>query len=109
MGCNCKNNNNRQTKTIVINNETIIQPEPMTLESMIGDEQPPYTRAEVNRALDYLAGITNSYEEKIHLYEFHNKYHREQLKPSCSVCLPRIQDRINTMKKILDNYEQKNQ
>ncbi len=108
MGCNCKNNNRRQTKTIVINNEVIIQPEPMTLESMIGDEQPPYTRDQINRALDYLAGITNSYEEKIHLYEFHNKYHREQLKPSCAVCLPRIQSRINDMKKILDNYEQKN-
>lgn len=103
--CNCKNNNKRQTKTVVVNNETIIQSEPMTLESMIGDEQPPYTREELNRALDYLAGITNSYKEKIYLYEFHNKYHRETLQPSCSVCLPRITDRINQMRKILDNYD----
>ena len=77
----------------------------MTLQSMIGDEQPPYTRQELNRALDYLAGITNSYQEKIYLYEFHNKYHRETLQPSCSVCLPRITDRINQMRKILDNYD----
>ena len=104
MSCGCKNNK-RQTKTVVVNNETIIQPEPMTLESMIGDEQPPYTRQELNRALDYLNGLTNSYQEKIYLYEFHNKYHRETLQPSCSVCLPRIQDRINTMKNILDNYD----
>ena len=104
MSCGCKNNK-RQTKTVVVNNETIIQPEPMTLESMIGDEQPPYTREELNRALDYLAGLTNSYEEKAYLYEFHNKYHRETLQPSCAVCIPRIQDRINTMKNILDNYD----
>ena len=108
MSCGCKNNK-RQTKTVVVNNETIIQPEPMTLQSMIGDEQPPYTRQELNRALDYLAGITNSYEEKIYLYEFHNKYHREELKPSCAVCLPRIQSRINDMKTILDNYDKANQ
>lgn len=105
--CSCKNNN-RQTKTIVINNETIIQPDPLTLQSMIGNEQPPFTRQEVNRALDYLNGTTNSYEEKLYLYEFHNKYHREELKPSCSICLPRIQERINTMKTILDNYDKEN-
>lgn len=108
MGCNCKNNNKRQTKTVVVNNETIIETEPMTLESLIGDELPPFTRDEVNRALDYLAGITSSYEEKTYLYDFHNKYHREQLQPSCAVCLPRIQSRINDMKKILDTYDQKN-
>ena len=93
---------------MVVNNETIIEPEKMTLESLIGDEQPPYTRQELNRAIEYLNGITNSYEEKIYLYDFHNKYHREQLQPSCAICLPRIQSRINDMKKILDNYDQKN-
>jgi len=107
MGCNCRGNK-KQTKTIVVNNETIIIPETMTLESMIGDSEPPYTRQELNRALEYLAGITSSYEEKIYLYDFHNKYHREQLQPSCAICLPRIQSRINDMKKILDNYDQKN-
>lgn len=105
MSCGCKNNNKRQTKTVVVNNETIIEPEPMTLSSMIGDEKPPYTREELNRALDYLAGLTNSYEEKTYLYEFHNRYFREQLKPSCAVCIPRIQSRINDMKSILDNYD----
>jgi hypothetical protein len=107
MGCNCKNNNKRQTKTIVVNNETIIQEE-MTLETLIGDSQPPFTRQEVQRAQDYLNGITNSYQEKIYLYEFHNRFFREQLKPSCSVCLPRITDRINQMGKILDNYDKAN-
>jgi len=107
FGCNCKGNK-PTTKTKIVNNETIIQAEPMTLESMIGEEKPPFTRQEVNRALDYLAGLTNSHEEKIYLYEFHNKYHREELKPSCSVCLPRIQSRINDMKTILDNYDKAN-
>jgi len=106
MGCNCKQNR-PQTKTKVINNETIIEPEPMTLEALIGDSQPPFTRQEVQRAQDYLNGLTNSYEEKIYLYEFHNKYHRETLQPSCSVCLPRITDRINQMAKILDDYDKK--
>ena len=108
MSCGCKNNNKRQTKTVVVNNETIIQTEPMTLQTLIGDSTPPFTREELNRALDYLAGLTNSYDEKLYLYEFHNKYHREQLQPSCAVCLPRIQDRINTMKTILDNYDKAN-
>ena len=108
MGCNCKNNNKRQTKTIVVNNETIIVEEPMTLESLIGDGTPPFTRQEVQRAQDFLNGITSSYEEKAYVYEFHNKYHREQLQPSCAVCLPRIQTRINEMAKILDNYDKKN-
>jgi len=107
MGCNCKGNK-RQTKTTVVNNTTIIEPEPMTLESMIGDSEPPYTRQELNRAIEYLNGITNSYEEKIYLYDFHNKYHREQLQPSCAICLPRIQSRINDMKTILDNYDKAN-
>lgn len=107
FGCGCKQNK-RQTKMVVVNNENIIEPEIMTLESLIGDEQPPYTRQELNRAIEYLNGITNSYEEKIYLYDFHNKYHREQLQPSCAICLPRIQSRINDMKKILDNYDQKN-
>jgi hypothetical protein len=106
--CNCKNNNKRQTKTIVVNNETIITPEPMTLETLIGDSQPPFTRQEVQRAQDYLNGLTSSYQEKIYLYEFHNKYHRETLQPSCSVCLPRITDRINQMAKILNDYDTKN-
>jgi hypothetical protein len=106
MGCNCKGNK-RQTKTVVVNNEVHIQTEPMTLESLIGDQQPPFTRQEVQRALDYLAGITSSYDEKLYLYDFHNKYHREQLQPSCAVCLPRIQSRINDMKIILDNYDKK--
>jgi hypothetical protein len=107
MGCGCKQNT-RQTKTKVINNETIIEVEPMTLETLIGDDKPPFTRQEVQRAQDYLNGITNSYEEKLYLYEFHNKYHRETLQPSCSVCLPRITDRINQMGKILDNYDKAN-
>jgi hypothetical protein len=106
MGCGCKQNT-RQTKTKVINNETIIEPEPMTLETLIGDSQPPFTRQEVQRAQDFLNGITNSYQEKIYLYEFHNKYHRETLQPSCSVCLPRITDRINQMAKILNDYDKK--
>ena len=80
----------------------------MTLQSLIGDNKPPFTREEVNRAIEYLNGITNSFEEKIYLYDFHNKYHREQLQPSCAVCLPRIQSRINDMKSILDLYDQKN-
>ena len=103
--CNCKNNNKRQTKTIVVNNETIIQTEQMDLQTLIGEGLPPFTRAEVNRALDYLNGLTNSFEEKINLYEFHNRFFREQLKPSCSVCLPRIQSRINDMVKILNDYD----
>lgn len=106
--CNCKNNNKRQTKTMVVNNETIIEPEKMDLQTLIGDSTPPFTRAEVNRALDYLAGLTNSFEEKIYLYELHNRFFREQLLPSCAVCLPRIQSRINDMIKILDTYDQKN-
>jgi hypothetical protein len=105
LSCGCKQNK-RQTKTIVVNNETIIQEE-MTLEALIGDGVPPFTRQEVQRAQDFLNGITNSYQEKIYLYEFHNKYHRETLQPSCSVCLPRITDRINQMGKILDNYDKK--
>jgi hypothetical protein len=105
--CNCKKNN-RQTKTIVVNNETIIQEEKMDLQTLIGDDVIPFTRQEVQRAQDYLNGITNSYEEKIKLYEFHNRFFREQLKPSCSVCLPRITDRINQMGKILDNYDKAN-
>jgi hypothetical protein len=107
MSCGCKNNNKRQTKTVVVNNETIIQEE-MTLEALIGDSQPPFTRQEVQRAQDFLNGITNSYEEKIYLYEFHNRFHRETLQPSCAVCLPRIQSRINDMKIILDNYDKAN-
>jgi|SanBayMetagenome_1026888.scaffolds.fasta_scaffold37467_3 hypothetical protein len=106
MGCSCKQNR-PQTKTKVVNNETIIQEE-ITLETLIGDGVPPFTRQEVQRAQDYLNGITNSYEEKTYLYEFHNKYHRETLQPSCAVCLPRIQDRINQMGKILDNYDKAN-
>jgi ATP-dependent 26S proteasome regulatory subunit len=106
MGCNCKNK--RETiKTTVINNETIITPEKMTLETMIGDEKPPFTIQEVQRAIDYINGITTSYDEKLYVYEFHNKYHREQLKPSCSVCLPRIQSRMNDMLTILKKYEEK--
>ena len=105
--CNCKNNNRPQTKTKVVNNETIIQEE-ITLETLIGDGVPPFTRQEVQRAQDYINGITNSYEEKAYLYEFHNKYHRETLQPSCAVCIPRIQDRINQMGKILDNYDKAN-
>jgi hypothetical protein len=66
--CNCKKNN-RQTKTIVVNNETIIQEEKMDLQTLIGDDVIPFTRQEVQRAQDYLNGITNSYEEKIKLYE----------------------------------------
>ena len=106
MGCNCKGNRN-QTRTKLVENSTIIEPEKLTLETMIGDEKPPFTRQEVQRALDFLNGITSSYEEKLYLYEFHNKYHREELKPSCSVCLPRIQSRINDMVRILDGYETK--
>lgn len=104
--CSCKNNN-KQTKTKVENNTTIIESEPLTLQSMIGEDKPPFSRQEVERALNYLNGITNSYEDKIFLYEFHNTYHREQLQPSCAVCLPRIQARINDMKTILDNYDKK--
>jgi hypothetical protein len=107
MGCGCKQNT-RQTKTKVINNTTVIEPQEMTLEALIGDGVPPFTRQEVQRAQDFLNGITNSYQEKIYLYEFHNKYHRETLQPSCSVCLPRITDRINQMGKILDNYDKAN-
>lgn len=107
MGCNCKGNK-PQIKTKVVDNQNIIESEPMTLQSLIGDEKPPFTREEVNRAIEYLNGITNSFEEKIYLYDFHNKYHREQLQPSCAVCLPRIQSRINDMKSILDLYDQKN-
>jgi hypothetical protein len=106
MGCGCKQNT-RQTKTKVINNTTVIEPQEMTLEALIGDGVPPFTRQEVQRAQDFLNGITNSYQEKIYLYEFHNKYHRETLQPSCSVCLPRITDRINQMAKILDDYDKK--
>jgi ATP-dependent 26S proteasome regulatory subunit len=106
MGCNCKNKR-ENIKTTVINNETIITPEKMTLETMIGDEKPPFTRQEVQRAIDYINGITTSYNEKLYVYEFHNKYHREQLKPSCSVCLPRIQARMNDMMTILKKYEEK--
>jgi hypothetical protein len=106
MGCGCKQNT-RQTKTKVINNTTVIEPQEMTLEALIGDGVPPFTRQEVQRAQDFLNGITNSYQEKIYLYEFHNKYHRETLQPSCSVCLPRITDRINQMAKILNDYDKK--
>jgi ATP-dependent 26S proteasome regulatory subunit len=106
MGCNCKNKR-ENIKTTVINNETIITPEKMTLETMIGDDKPPFTKEEVERAMDYLNGITSSYNEKLYVYEFHNKYHREQLKPSCSVCLPRIQARMNDMMTILKKYEEK--
>jgi ATP-dependent 26S proteasome regulatory subunit len=106
MGCNCKNKR-ENIKTTVINNETIITTEKMTLETMIGDEKPPFTRQEVQRAIDYINGITTSYNEKLYVYEFHNKYHREQLKPSCSVCLPRIQARMNDMMTILKKYEEK--
>lgn len=108
MACSCKGGARPQQKSKVINNEIHITPEPLTLESMIGDEIPPYTRQEVQRALDYLNGITNSYNEKNYLYEFHNKYHRETLQPSCSVCIPRIQERIKTMLKILNDYDKKN-
>jgi hypothetical protein len=104
LGCGCKNK--IQTTTKIINEEIHIVSEP--LEAMIGDDQPPFTREEIERAMDYLNGITNSYEEKIFLYEFHNRYFREQLKPSCSVCIPRIQDRINSMLKILNDYDKKN-
>jgi hypothetical protein len=107
MGCSCKGGGKPQTKTKVVNNETIIQEE-ITLETLIGDGVPPFTRQEVQRAQDYINGITNSYEEKAYLYEFHNKYHRETLQPSCAVCIPRIQDRINQMGKILDNYDKAN-
>jgi len=107
MGCNCKGSR-PQTRTKIVENTTIIQPEPITLEYMIGDEKPPFSRQDVQRAIDFLNGITSSFEEKIYLYEFHNKYHREQLKPSCSVCLPRIQTRVFEMSKILDKWESNN-
>jgi hypothetical protein len=106
MGCNCKNQR-QNTKTKIINNETVVIAEKMTLETLIGDDKPPFTKEEVERAMDYLNGITSSYEEKIYLYQFHNKYHREQLQPSCAVCLPRIQARINDMLAIIKKYEEK--
>lgn len=105
MGCNCKGGARPQQETKVINKVIHITPEPITLEAMIGQETPPFKRDEVNRALDYINGITSSYEEKTYLYDFHNRFHRETLQPSCSVCLPRIQARINDMSKILDQFE----
>jgi hypothetical protein len=42
MGCNCKGSR-PQTRTKIVENTTIIQPEPITLEYMIGDEKPPFS------------------------------------------------------------------
>lgn len=99
MSCGKCKSKREPVKTIMVNKVVEIIPEKVKLE---------YTREEINRAMDYLNGITNTYEEKLFLYEFHNKHNNEQLKPSCSVCLPRLQTRIINMKKILDEYERGN-
>jgi hypothetical protein len=97
MSCKkCGSTKKEPIKTIMVNNTIEIIPERITLD---------YTREELDRALNYLNGLTSGYEEKLYLYEFHNKHNSEQLKPSCAVCLPRLQTRINNMKKILDEYE----
>jgi hypothetical protein len=105
MSCTKCKSKRTPVQTIVVNESVEIIPEPITLQSIVEEpKQLNFTRAELRRAIDFLEGRTSGHEEKAYLYEFHNKHHREQLKPSCAMCLPRIQTRLYEMKKILEEY-----
>ena len=73
MGCNCKQKQQHSRPQIIQEGNVNVISEPA---------KPPFTREEINRALNYVRGVTNSPEERKWTINFHNSHFSEQLIPS---------------------------
>ena len=96
MGCNCKQKQHARPQ-IIREGEINVISEPT---------KPPYTREEINRAINYVRGITNSPEERKWTINFHNSHFSEQLIPSCSSCWERVKSRMEHFNEKLRFYEE---
>lgn len=97
MGCGCKKKPEEpKTEVITLNGVTEI----------MDPQEPPYTREELNRALNYVNGVTTSAEERRFTINFHNQHSQEQLVPSCTTCWSRVKTRMDNMNQKLTFYEQ---
>lgn len=98
MGCNCKSNQQVQRKPQIITVNDVTE--------IVEPAKPPYTREELNRALNYVRGITNSPDERKYTIQFHNQHFSEQLVPSCSTCWERVKSRMEHFNQKLTFYEE---
>ena len=98
MGCNCKQKQQTYSKPQIIREGDVME--------IREPAKPDYTRAEINRAIDYVRGISNSAEERKFTINFHNKHFSEQLVPSCSTCWERVKTRMEHLNQKLSFYEQ---
>lgn len=97
MGCNCKNKQTQSKPQIIREGQVNVISEP---------KEPPYTREEINRALNYVRGVTNSPDERKWTINFHNSHFSEQLIPSCSTCWERVKSRMEHFNQTLTFYEE---
>lgn len=95
MGCNCKSGQQQQRPKVIIDNGEIKNP-----------SKPNYSREEIQRAINYIRGITNSPQERKWVIQFHNQHFSEQLIPSCSTCWERVNTRIEHLNQKLTFYEE---
>ncbi len=96
MGCNCKQKQHSRPVIIQEGNVNVLsQP-----------SKPNYTRNEINRAINYVRGVTNSPEERKWTLNFHNSQFSEQLIPSCASCWERVKTRMEHLNQKLTEYEQ---
>lgn len=97
MPCGCKQKP-EQPKPQVVNLNGVTE--------IMDPQKPPYSREEVNRALNYVNGITNSPEERKWTINFHNEHSQEKLVPTCSTCWDRVKARVDNMNQKLTFYEE---
>ena len=96
MGCNCKQKQSSRPVIIQEGNVNVIsQP-----------SKPNYTREEINRAINYVRGITNSAEERKWTMNFHNQHFSDKQIPTCSSCWERVKTRMEHLEQKLSFYEQ---
>lgn len=96
MGCNCKQKQHSRPQIIQEGTVNVIS-EPA---------KPPYSREEINRAINYVRGISNSSQERKWTIDFHNSHFSEQLIPTCSTCWERVKTRMEHFNQKLTFYEE---
>jgi hypothetical protein len=97
MGCNCKSKQVQSKPQIIREGDITVISQP---------SKPNYSREEINRAINYVRGVTNAPEERRWTVNFHNSHFSEQLIPSCASCWERVKSRMEHLNQKLTEYEQ---
>jgi hypothetical protein len=97
MGCNCKSGQSQSKPQIIREGNVNVISQP---------SKPNYTRDEINRAINYVRGVSNSPTDRKWTMDFHNSHFSEKLIPNCSTCWERVKTRMEHLNQKLTEYEQ---